>query len=255
MMREWVRRSHQPQPESPASSVLRLAFEEAERANRERERFIAVVSHELRQPLNAVVAALRVLETAGNTDAYSRAQTIMARQIRQMIHLMDDLLDMSRLQVQSIQLQPTRIELWDVVEAALETVATAAFEQNTRLIRAAMPSRALVVGDWVRLQQIFGNLLSNAVRYTPNGGEIRVSLHIQGPWAVVVIADTGRGIEPSDLSNIFEPFARGGDLGTEGFGIGLALVKGLVQLHGGIVTASSPGRKLGATFEVRLPLA
>src|SRR5262245_58877489 len=135
LMREWVRRSHQPQPQSPGSSVLRLAFEEAERANRERERFMAVVSHELRQPLNAIVAALRVLETAANADAHSRAQTIMARQIRQMIHLMDDLLDMSRLQVQSILLQVTRMDLWDVVEAALETVAAAACEQNTRLIR------------------------------------------------------------------------------------------------------------------------
>jgi signal transduction histidine kinase len=257
LMREWIRRTHNDKtPAEPAaSSVLRLALEENERAGRERERFIAVVSHELRQPLNAAVAALGVLETSDNDEAHARAQTIIGRQIRLMIRLMDDLLDMSRLSVRSIQLQPTRTELADIVEAAIETVEASATDRDIRIVWPPGPPRAMVVGDCARLQQVFGNLLSNAVRYTPRGGEIRVGLCVQPPWALLTVADNGRGIDPSELNNIFEPFARGGNSGSEGFGIGLALVKGLVELHGGSVIASSPGKNLGATFEVRLPLA
>lgn len=254
LMREWARRSRRGDKRA-RGSALELALRDSERATREKDRFIAVVSHELRQPLNALVAALRVLESSDPGDLRRRAEAVMGRQVRQMIRLMDDLLEMSRISVGTVALQLETLELCDVVESALETIVIPASERDLRVVWTHVPAPAPVRGDSARLQQVFANLLSNAVRYTPPGGEVRVDLSLEPGWAVVSVADTGVGIAAENLPYIFEPFMRLGDRGAEGFGIGLALVKGLVGLHGGQVDVHSPGKDQGTNFVVRLPSA
>jgi signal transduction histidine kinase len=162
--------------------------------------------------------------------------------------------DMSRLTMDRLLLQRAVIDLRGVVEAAAETLAPRAEERGLRLHVSVPDDRVDVSGDEARLQQVFANLLSNAVRYTPRDGTIRVTLRVEGARAVAQIADTGQGITPDDLPRIFEPFSRGPGANAEGLGIGLTLVRGLVELHGGTVSAASPGPDRGSTFTVVLPV-
>ncbi|HEY7498847.1 MAG TPA: HAMP domain-containing sensor histidine kinase [Vicinamibacterales bacterium] len=233
---------------------IQLVIEESERASREKERFIAVVSHELRQPLNAILGAFTLLDEAIIPAVQERARRVMDRQLRQMVRLLDDLLDMSRLSVRTLKLDVARQDLQPILEASLETIAARVAERRLRLDVGWTPEPLFVEADACRLQQVFGNLLSNAVRYTPEGGSIVVSLARENGSAAVCVTDTGVGIEKREMENIFEPFARGGSRSPEGFGIGLALVKGLVELHGGTVTVASGGRDKGSAFTVFLPL-
>ena len=232
--------------------VLSLAEEESARALRENERFVAIVSHELRQPLNAAMAAMAVLDA--NPDAAQRAAAVLERQLVHMSALLDDLLDMSRLSLQTLQLSRAPVDLRTVVRESVDTIEAAAERAGVHLY-VDLPRDAVgVSADIGRLHQVFSNLLTNAVRYTPRGGSVNVSMAVDGSIASITIADTGQGIAPADLANIFEPFWRGGDSGTEGFGIGLALVRGIVELHGGSIAAFSEGKGTGARFCLTFPI-
>ena len=241
------------QPEC-AHAMLRMVEEESARAVRESERFIAVVSHELRQPLNAAVGAMSLLEANASPAATDRARVVLRRQLLHLSTLLDDLLDMSRLTLKTLRVDRSPIDLRTVVADALDTVDGAAERAGVNLDSKLPESAVRVMGDASRLQQALSNLLANAIRYTPRDGYVSVALMLDEGMAEVTVEDTGQGIAPSDLTNIFEPFWRGLNTGGEGFGIGLALVKGIVELHGGSITVFSAGLGHGARFRVMLPL-
>ena len=253
-MRAEVRKRREANAQTDDSrGTISLAEEESDRAIRENERFVAIVSHELRQPLNAAIAALALLDA--DPSAAERAEAVLKRQLLHMSALLDDLLDMSRLSLQTLRLSRGPMDLRTAVRDSVDTVEAAAERAGVHLY-VDMPGASVgVIADVGRLHQIFSNLLTNAVRYTPRGGSVNVSMTVVGSIAAITIADTGQGIAPADLSNIFEPFWRGGDSSTEGFGIGLALVRGIVELHGGSIAAFSEGRGMGARFCLTLPIA
>ena len=230
--------------------LLRIAAEESLRSVREKDRFLATVSHELRQPLNAALAALRLIEV-GDTGAPARA--VLHRQLAQMARLVDDLLDMSRLSLDVMDLRLGHVELARVLADAVATVESQLISRELTLVRDQSPSDVCVWGDESRLRQVFSNLLANAVRYTPAGGRIILLARVERATVVVSVRDTGQGIGADDLSRIFDPFARGAEA-KQGLGIGLAVVRAIVELHRGSVVAESPGPGEGSTFTVTLPL-
>jgi signal transduction histidine kinase len=232
--------------------LLHLAVEESARSAREKDRFLATVSHELRQPLNAALGALRMVELGG--DAVAGAQTILRRQLLQLARLVEDLLDMSRMTLDAMDLRLGHVDLHAVLDDSVATVASDVALNGVTLNYVGLADPICVWGDEARLRQVFSNLLSNAVRYTPRGGHITLSAVLEKPHVVCTITDTGRGIAQEDLGRIFEPFTRGGGGEKEGFGIGLSLVRGIVELHRGTVAVSSPGRDRGSTFSVTFPV-
>jgi signal transduction histidine kinase len=232
---------------------LQLVVQESERASREKERFIAVVSHELRQPLNAILGAFTLLESSAGPALQERAKYIMGRQLQQMVGLLDDLLDMSRLSVKSLKLELARHELRPIVEASLETVAARVAERHLRLEIDWAQEPLFVEADAARLQQVFGNLLSNEVRYTPECGTIGVHVSRRDGHAAVCVSDTGIGIEKREMENIFEPFTRGGGARKASASASRSS-RASWSLHGGTVAVSSHGRGKGTAFTVLLPL-
>jgi signal transduction histidine kinase len=214
------------------------------------ERFAAVVSHELRQPLNAAMAAAQLVEVGANP---SRAIAILQRQLRHMTGLLETLMDVSRVSMKTIDLDLRRIQIRGVLERALETIESAVAAKHLSLTITDCPPELDVFADSRRLSQVFGNLLSNAVRYTPSGGRVDVSVHADERMVRVDVCDSGKGVSADEMLMIFEPFARGADSGAEGLGIGLALVRGLVELHGGSVAVRSDGPGRGSCFSVTLP--
>ena len=235
--------------------ALRLAEEESTRAICETERFIAVVSHELRQPVNAALAANALIEANPEAPGAGRARQVLGRQLLHMSTLLNDLLDMSRLTIGSLDLQKSIVDVRTVMQDAIDAVEATAERAAVHLYVNLPGLPVPVAGDAGRLQQVFSNVLTNALRYTPCGGSVNVLMVVEGTVAAITIADTGQGIAEEDLAGIFEPFWRGGDTGSEGFGIGLALVRGLVEMHGGSIAAFSEGRNAGSRFCLTLPLA
>jgi signal transduction histidine kinase len=235
--------------------ALRLAEEESTRAICETERFIAVVSHELRQPVNAALAANALIDAGPDTPAAARARQVLGRQLQHMSTLLNDLLDMSRLSIGSMDLQTSPIDVRTVMQDALDAIETAAEHAGVHLYVKLPASPAVVAGDAGRLQQVFSNVLTNALRHTPRGGSVNVIMAVEDIVVAITVADTGQGIAAEDLGSIFDPFWRGGDSGSEGFGIGLALVRGIVEMHGGSIAAFSEGRDTGSRFCLTLPLA
>ena len=236
-----------------AMALFQLAADESARSVHEKDRFLAVVSHELRQPLGAAQTALEVLDVSKSDAQAARARAVLRRQLTQMARLVDDLLEMSRYALQSTELSKTTLDLRHIVQNALETAAASIAPAALTLDATLPPVPQWVDGDEGRLLQVFTNLLSNAVRCTPKGGRITVTVQPDDHLIVVEVADTGRGIDGADLQQVFEPFARGRDNGREGFGIGLALVRGVVERHGGSVAVVSDGRDRGSRFTVVLP--
>jgi signal transduction histidine kinase len=231
--------------------LLHLAVEESARSSREKDRFLATVSHELRQPLNAALTALRMMELGG--DAGVSAQAILRRQLLQMTRLVEDLMDMSRMTLDVMDLRLGHVDLRAVLDDSVATIESDVALHGVTLTYVGLTEGVCVWGDEARLRQVFSNLLSNAVRYTPGAGHITLSAVTEGARVICTITDTGKGIGEEDLARIFEPFTRGGGA-NEGLGIGLSLVRGIVELHRGKVEASSPGRDLGSTFAVTLPI-
>lgn len=238
---------------------LRQRALELSEADRKKNDFIALLAHELRNPLAPVRTGLQVLRIAA-TDADKVAKTwaMMDRQLSHMVRLIDDLLDVSRISRNRLHLQKTRVLLEDVVSHALEAVGPAVDAGGHELIVSLPPEPITLNADLTRLAQVLGNLLTNSVKYTERGGRIWLSAERQGDQLELSVKDTGIGIPSEALPQVFDMFSQV-DRAVErlggGLGIGLALVKGLVESHGGTVWAESPGPGRGSTFRVRLPIA
>ena len=235
------------------------ARQDAENANRAKDDFLAVLSHELRTPLTSMLGWLRLLRTGQLTPERSgQALEVVERNTRIQAQLINDLLDVSRIIAGKLQLDCYEIELAPIVEEAVESSRSDAEAKGVRLDVAQEGGGAAVLGDPLRLGQIVSNLVTNAVKFTPGGGLVRVRLTREGAEAVLTVRDTGIGIEPSVVPQIFDRFRQADSTITRrhgGLGLGLAIVRHLSELHGGVVSVSSPGPGQGATFSVRLPVA
>jgi two-component system CheB/CheR fusion protein len=234
---------------------LTLFEEQSARAVHEGQRFLAVVSHELRQPLNAAMGAMSLLDANPTPAATDRARVVLRRQLHHMSTLLDDLLDMSRLALKKIRVARVPIDVRQLLEDAVDAIDHSARTAGVRLTCSLPDAPVIVLADAGRLQQAFSNLLTNGVRYTPSGGCVNVSLTLNDMVVEINVEDTGQGITSADLASIFEPFWRGHDSSADGFGIGLALVRGIVELHDGSIAAFSDGPGKGARFIVTLPIS
>ena len=231
----------------------------AEEASRLKEEFLATVSHELRTPLTAFLGYAQMLQTRKRDEGYiARTVEKLVRSAKAQAQLIEDLLDISRIVSGKLRLEPQPIELTAVIRTALDTVRPA-LEAKGLVLQVELRSDAsVIVGDPNRLQQVVWNLLTNAVKFTPSGGSVRVCLEPDGHEARITVSDTGKGIAAEFLPYVFDRF-RQADATTHraygGLGLGLAIVRHLVELHGGTVQAASPGDGQGASFTIRLPLA
>lgn len=247
---------------------LKQRVEELDAANRRKNEFLALLAHELRNPLAPLRNAVHILKRAGlDTETGAHARELIERQLAHMTRLVDDLLDAARINRGQVQLQLETLELQPLVRRAIETAQPLIEERRQRLTVEMPPAPIVLEGDSTRLEQAFGNLLTNAAKYTPAGGQISVKVEVLAERdpagagthrrAVTRIRDSGIGIEPQMLPRVFDLFAQGNQsLGrTEGgLGIGLSIVRSLIELHGGTVTAHSDGRGRGSEFVVVLPL-
>jgi CheY-like chemotaxis protein len=223
-----------------------------------KDEFLATVSHELRTPLNAVLGWARMLNTgAVSYDQRQHALEAIERSAHLQAHLIEDLLDVSRIITGKVRLDVRPLELCVVVEAALDAVRPAAEARGVRLHKILDPLPAPVTGDGARLQQVVWNLLSNAIKFTNRGGRVEVTVRRVNSHVEIVVADTGAGISADFLPHVFERFRQADGTRARphgGLGIGLAIVRHLVELHGGTVHAFSAGEGQGSTFTVQLPL-
>jgi two-component system CheB/CheR fusion protein len=233
--------------------------EEIQEGVRRREQFLAMLSHELRNPLAAILSATRLLDTAGWLDgACQEAGQVVERQARHMTRLLDDLLDVSRITRGRITLRPEPLDLRDTTRSAIEALQPLIGEHGVKLTVDVSEDALPVHGDAARLHQVQANLLSNAAKYSSPGGEVRLELRRQHGHAVIRVSDNGRGIEPELLPRIFDLFVQGDQSiarSEGGLGIGLTLLRSLVELHHGDVHAHSDGAGCGSVFTVRIPLA
>lgn len=232
---------------------------QAEDAHRQQIRFLAMVAHELRNPINPIRAAALLLNQASlDRPQLTRLQTIIERQVRHISRLIDDLLDGSRLSAGQFKLACQTIDLREVLESAVQMCQPAMDKRQQRLIDTKPPVPVWVAGDAVRLTQVFSNLLDNASKYTQDGGEIQLIAEAGEHTVTIKVLDNGIGISAEALPHIFDLFVQ--DTSTQGFardnqglGIGLAVVRDLVEAHGGTVMATSLGRGLGSELLVTLP--
>ena len=227
--------------------------------NRAKDEFLAVLSHELRTPLNAIVGWAKILRS-GQVDGEDLAEGLDAihRNANVQAQLIEDLLDISRIISGKLRLDVQRVDLAEVILAAIASVAPAAEAKGVRIEKVLDPLAGLVSGDPARLQQVVWNLLSNAVKFTPRGGKVQVLLERVNSHVEISVVDTGQGIIPEFLSHVFERFRQADSTTTRrfgGLGLGLAIVKQLTELHGGGVRAKSPGEGQGSTFVINLPIA
>jgi PAS domain S-box-containing protein len=241
------------------AAVERARIEQELRdSNRRKDEFLAILAHELRNPLAPFRNALEVMRLAPhNHKTLERAREIMTRQLAQMIRLVEDLLDVSRINRGKVQLRRERINLEPILKQAVETTEPLLQAARQRLTTNLPDEPIWVDADPARLAQLFANLLNNAAKYSESGGEIFLSAERQGEWAVVHVRDTGIGILPEMLPRVFDMFMQEDgalEKARGGLGVGLSLVKGFVELHGGTVEAHSEGRGRGSEFVVRLPI-
>ena len=236
------------------------ARDAAERANQLKDEFLATLSHELRNPLNVILGYSELLLRMPDVQQSPRLVQMgdaLRRNAQSQSQLINDLLDLSRLQRGKIALNQETVSLAAIIDNAVETVRADAASKGVDIRLHACDHLLLVDGDRLRLQQIVWNVLNNAVKFTPAGGRIEITLGSEGDSAVLVVSDTGQGIDPSFLPYVFEMFRQADGSNRRrhgGLGIGLALVRQLVQLHGGTISAESGGPNKGARFTVRLPL-
>ena len=233
-------------------------YRQAQEANRMKDEFLATLSHELRTPMNAIMGWAQLLRE-GKLDAATTARAVQTidRNARVQTQLISDILDVSRIVSGKLRLDVRPVELVRAVEAALDTIRPAAEARDIDVQTALDAGAGLVSGDADRLQQVVWNLLSNAIKFTPSGGRVHVRLVRIEPHVQLTVQDSGIGIDRDFLPHVFERFRQGDSSSTRphgGLGLGLALVRDLVELHGGTVQASSAGRDQGATFTVKLPV-
>ncbi|MBZ5710550.1 PAS domain S-box protein [Nannocystis pusilla] len=226
--------------------------------DRRKDEFLALLAHELRNPLAPLRNGIEVLRLADDSAVQERARDVMDRQLGHMVRLIDDLLDVSRINRNKMELRRSRIALADVLSNAVET-ARPLIDAARHTLEIVLPPRPVILdADLTRLAQVFSNLLTNSAKYTRPGGHIRLAAELHGGSVSVSVRDDGLGIPPESLSTIFDMFSqidRSLERSGGGLGIGLALVKGLVEMHGGTVVAESAGLGQGSTFTVRLPVA
>jgi PAS domain S-box-containing protein len=231
---------------------------EAEAANRAKDEFLAMISHELRTPLGAILIWSQLLRNEKMDEAgMARALGMIERSTKTLAKLIDDLLDVSRIIAGKLRLDSRTVQLGPVIEAAVEAAQPDAQAKGVRLERALPPAMISVDGDPVRLQQVVGNLLSNAIKFTPEDGRLHVALEATGTHARITVTDTGAGINAEFLPYIFERFRQADTTSTrrnKGLGLGLAISRHLIELHGGTIEAASPGEGHGSTFTVTVPL-
>ncbi len=237
---------------------LRLV-EQLRQADRKKDEFLATLAHELRNPLAPLRNGLEIMRLAGDDpEAVAKARAVMGRQLGQLVRLVDDLLDVSRIARSKVKLRKERVELAAAVRQALET-SRPLIEAAGHELRVTLPAEPVCVdADAARLAQVFSNLLNNAAKYTERGGRIWLTVERKGGEAVVAVRDTGVGIPAEHLPHVFEMFSqveRSLERSQGGLGIGLSLVRGLVEMHGGSVEARSEGPGQGSEFVVRLPVA
>ncbi|MFC5548714.1 PAS domain-containing protein [Massilia aerilata] len=233
--------------------------EELKAAARRKDEFLAMLAHELRNPLAPISSAAQLLgHVAADENKVRQASDIILRQVRHLTGLVDDLLDVSRVTRGLVELQRERVDLKAVMASAVEQARPLVEARRHHLDLALDAAPAWVDGDRIRLVQVVANLLNNAAKYTPQGGALALSLEVAGGQASIAVRDNGIGIGPELLPQVFELFTqaeRTPDRAQGGLGLGLALVKSLVGLHGGSVQAESGGPGMGSTFRIRLPLA
>ncbi|MGH9850181.1 MAG: hybrid sensor histidine kinase/response regulator, partial [Blastocatellia bacterium] len=231
---------------------------EAQAANQAKDEFLTIVSHELRSPLNAMLGWTRILRKQKADDPQvQRATAIVERSARQQLQLIEDLLDTARVISGKLKIETRPIELVSVIFNALDVVRPAAEAKRIDLVSRLNPSAGQITGDSDRLQQVIWNLLSNAIKFTPDGGRVEIRLERADPHVQIRVSDTGKGIEAKFLPHIFDRFRQADSSAARrhgGLGLGLSLVKQLVELHGGTVSASSEGEGRGATFTIKLPM-
>ena len=235
------------------------ARQAAEGATRVRDQFLATISHELRTPLNAILGWARILEdqTLDPARVKQAVETISRNAVLQS-RLIDDLLDISRILADRATIERSPVDFLSIIQGSVESLSPNALEKDVIVECRLRPLESPVDGDPRRLQQIVWNLLSNAIKFTPDGGRVSIDIEQTGAGAVLTVSDTGIGIPPEFLSRLFDPFSQA-DMSTErthgGLGLGLSIVRHLVEQHGGTVHAESGGTGQGSTFTVTLPLA
>ena len=232
----------------------------AQRATRVKDEFLATLSHELRTPLSAILGWTQILLKGHATSATDqrRAVEVIDRNARAQVQLIDDLLDLSRIMSGKLRLDLQQVSMLDIVQAAVDSATPAAAAKNIRLRSLLDPSRMMVNGDAGRLQQVVWNLLTNAIKFTPKGGQVQVVLQRVNSHIELSVSDTGVGIPASFIDQVFDRFSQRDSSSTRqhgGLGLGLAICKQLVELHGGMIRAASPGDGEGSTFFVELPLS
>jgi signal transduction histidine kinase/ActR/RegA family two-component response regulator len=249
------------QVEEERKQVLALeqaARYEAEAANRAKDEFLATISHELRTPLNPILGWSTLLRGEGLDDATSvRALESIERNAKMQAQLIEDILDVSRIIAGKLSLESRPLELAQIINAAIDAARAAADAKSIQIQTHCDTGVGLVSGDAGRLQQVVSNLLSNAVKFTPNGGRVDVRLERLDSDAQITVSDTGNGISADFLPLIFDRFSQADSTTTRkhgGLGLGLAIVRQIIEMHGGTVHAESPGEGQGATFRVRLPV-
>ncbi|HYF43459.1 MAG TPA: HAMP domain-containing sensor histidine kinase, partial [Ramlibacter sp.] len=242
-----------------AEQRLHAAMSEVVEADRRKDEFIATLAHELRNPLAPIRTGLEILRRAGELPPpAAKARDMMERQLTHMVRLVDDLLDVSRIGRGKLELRVESLTLAKVVEHALEASQPAVEAAGHSLAVKLPPGPVSLEGDLTRLAQVVSNLVNNAAKYTPPGGAIEVAGEVEQGQVVVRVIDNGNGISAEMLPHVFDLFVQGersSRTAQAGLGIGLWLVRRLVELHRGTIEAASPGLGQGSTFTVRLPLA
>jgi PAS domain S-box-containing protein len=230
----------------------------AEEASRLKDEFLATVSHELRTPLNAILGWAQMMRSGPlDPDQTQRALEVIERNAHTQAQVIEDILDVSRIITGKLRLNVQSLMPTGVIQSALESIKPTAEAKGVRVHTMLDPSAGPITGDPNRLQQIVWNLLSNSIKFTPKGGRVEIRLERIKSHIEIVVSDTGEGIEPEFLPHVFDRFRQAdasSSRSSTGLGLGLAIVRHLVELHGGLVTANSPGKGQGSTFSIRLPL-
>ncbi len=264
-IKEWIGMAYDITEQKAAEETLRESENRAralisrlEEADANKDRFLSVLSHELRNPLAAITVGLSILSTPEQREQAANVMEIMHRQIHQLTKLVDDLLDLTRITHNRITLKKEPILLGEILRGAAEDIQPEFAKKNVKLSLDIPPRPVFLNADPVRIAQCAGNLLHNALKYTPAQGSVWLSLHEENGEAVLTVRDNGGGISPQMLPVLFEPFTQADDSlarsDGSGLGLGLSIVKGIVKLHGGSISASSDGPGKGAVFTLRLPV-
>jgi len=234
-----------------------MLYRDAQQANRAKDEFLATLSHELRTPMTSILGWARLLRMGLPADEAIDAVEAIEKSALVQAQLIDDILDVSRIISGKLRVQPEPVDLRTIAHAALTTVHPAAQAKGIEIVTSFPPAVPAVAGDEGRLQQVIWNLLSNAIKFTPRGGKVTLRIRVAGSLLRLIVQDTGEGIAPEFLPHVFEAFRQADSSTTRihsGIGLGLAIVRYIVELHGGRVSVESAGGGKGSTFTVDLPI-